>query len=158
MQWSVLDADKFPHSKLPHRAFKAAVPFSFRQDEIHRRQRRQVILLECINHRNIQTTKSYFVTALVNTGCLSQVSYCLIGIVFYNYYFNANIMILWAVTSCGLVGSVLSYHIGNIANYTVCCRGDSEIHQQMNMECELWSDRGCDRRLCVSGSGYFKPV
>jgi hypothetical protein len=68
-------------------------------------------------------------------------------------------MVLWDVTSCGMVGSVFSYHIENIANFTVCCRGDSEIHKQMNiLQGGLWSDRECDRILCVCGSGYFKPL
>jgi hypothetical protein len=42
-------------------------------------------------------------------------------------------MISWDVISCGVVGSVLSCRIEHIAHFTVCCRGDSEIHQQMNM-------------------------
>jgi len=42
-------------------------------------------------------------------------------------------MVFWDVTSCGMVGSVLSYHIEHIANFTVCCRGNSEMQQQMNM-------------------------
>jgi hypothetical protein len=57
-----------------------------------------------------------------------------------------------------MVGCVLSYHIENIANFTVCCRGDLEIYKQINvLEGGLWSDWGHDRRLCVCGrgGGYF---
>jgi hypothetical protein len=58
------------------------------------------------------------------------------------------------VTSCGMVGCVLSYHTENIANFTMCYRGDLEIYKQMNvLEGGLWSDWGHDRRLCVCGRG-----
>jgi hypothetical protein len=58
------------------------------------------------------------------------------------------------VTSCGVVDCVLSYHIGSIASFTVCYRGDLEIHKQMSvLEGGLWPDWGRDQRLCVCGRG-----
>jgi hypothetical protein len=53
---------------------------------------------------------------------------------------------------CAMVDSVHSDHIRNIMNSSVCNRGDTQTHQEVNvLQDRLWLDRGCDReKACVA--------